>query len=69
MSNVFQRFYRGRAARATGDRAGIGLGLTICEGIVKAHGGRIWAEQNTPRGVVFFVSLPIQRPQPPYLAR
>ena len=61
---VFQRFYRGRAARTAGDRAGIGLGLTICEGIVKAHGGRIWAEPNTPRGVAFLFSLPIERPQP-----
>jgi two-component system sensor histidine kinase KdpD len=61
---VFQRFYRGRAARTTGKEGGIGLGLTICEGIVMAHGGRIWAELNKPRGVVFYVSLPIERPQP-----
>lgn len=61
---VFQRFYRGRAARATGKESGIGLGLTICEGIMKAHGGRIWAEANKPRGVAFYVSLPIERPQP-----
>jgi len=61
---VFQRFFRGRAARDAGSRGGIGLGLTICEGIVKAHGGRIWADANTPRGVVFYVSLPIEWPQP-----
>lgn len=63
-SRVFQRFYRGRNAEPTGDRSGIGLGLTICEGIVKAHGGRMWAEHNTPRGVAFMFSLPIDRPQP-----
>lgn len=63
-SRVFQRFYRGRAARPTGARCGIGLGLTICEGIIKAHGGRVWAEANTPRGVAFMISLPIERPQP-----
>ncbi len=63
-SKVFQRFYRGRAARATGKESGIGLGLTICEGIVKAHGGRMWAEQNKPRGVAFYFALPIDRPQP-----
>ncbi len=63
-SRVFQRFYRGRTAEPTGDRGGIGLGLTICEGIVKAHGGRMWAEHNTPRGVAFLFSLPIDRPQP-----
>ncbi len=63
-SRVFQRFYRGRAARPTGGQSGIGLGLTICEGIIKAHAGRIWTEENTPRGVAFLFSLPIDRPQP-----
>jgi two-component system sensor histidine kinase KdpD len=64
MSKVFQRFYRGRTAQTRDARGGIGLGLTICEGIVKAHGGRIWAEANNPRGVAFFFSLPVERPQP-----
>lgn len=67
-SKVFLRFYRGRAARPTGKRSGIGLGLTICEGIIRAHGGRVWAEPNSPRpphGVAFMFSLPIDSPQPP----
>ena len=34
------------------------------EGVIKAHGGRMWAEHNTPRGVAFMFSLPIDRPQP-----
>lgn len=63
-SKVFQRFYRGRTAQPTGERSGIGLGLTICEGIIKAHGGRIWSERNTPHGVAFLFSLPVDRPQP-----
>lgn len=63
-ARVFQRFYRGRAAKPTGAQSGIGLGLTICEGIIKAHGGRVWAEPNTPHGVAFLFSLPIDRPQP-----
>ncbi|MBC7834263.1 MAG: sensor histidine kinase KdpD [Phycisphaerales bacterium] len=67
-AKVFQRFYRGAAARGAHTRGGIGLGLTICEGIVKAHVGRIWAEANTPRGVAFYFSLPIERPQPTVLA-
>jgi two-component system sensor histidine kinase KdpD len=63
-ARVFERFYRGRTARPTGGRSGIGLGLTICEGIIKAHGGRVWAEHNSPTGVAFLFSLPIERPQP-----
>jgi two-component system sensor histidine kinase KdpD len=57
---VFDRFYRADPAwrGQPGDRRGVGLGLTICRGIVAAHGGRIWAEHRVPRGVVFRVSLP-----------
>jgi two-component system sensor histidine kinase KdpD len=72
-SKVFERFYRGRAGKAGDGRVhaatstGMGLGLTICQGIIRAHGGRIWAEPNTPRpphGVAFLFSLPIDHPQP-----
>lgn len=63
-SRVFERFYRGRAAQPAGPRSGIGLGLTISEGVVKAHGGRIWAEPVDPHGVAFYFSLPYERPQP-----
>ena len=70
-AKVFQRFYRGRASKpspAAGSispsSTGMGLGLTICEGIVRAHGGRIWAEPNMPRGVAFMFTLPVEQPQP-----
>jgi len=67
-SKVFERFYRGRISSsespAQAQRLGMGLGLTICEGIIKAHGGRIWAEPNIPRGVAFLFSLPLDQPQP-----
>ncbi|MFZ4573863.1 MAG: DUF4118 domain-containing protein [Phycisphaerales bacterium] len=66
-ARVFQRFFRGRAAKeAAGgaSRTGMGLGLTICDGVVRAHGGRIWAEPNAPRGVSFLFSLPVESPQP-----
>ena len=37
---------------------GTGLGLMICRTIIEAHGGRVAARANTPRGAVFEIVLP-----------
>jgi C4-dicarboxylate-specific signal transduction histidine kinase len=37
---------------------GLGLGLSICRSIIEAHGGRLWASPNRPRGAVFQFILP-----------
>jgi K+-sensing histidine kinase KdpD len=34
------------------------LGLSICRSIIDAHGGRLWAEANKPRGALFQFTLP-----------
>ncbi|MGD9802623.1 MAG: ATP-binding protein [Hyphomicrobiaceae bacterium] len=40
---------------------GLGLGLSICETIVQAHGGRIWASSTSPEGTEIRFSLPIAK--------
>jgi len=57
---IFDKFYRAGPAR----EGGVGLGLTICQGIVEAHGGRIWAENRPGGGAVFRFTLPLEGAQP-----
>jgi len=38
---------------------GMGIGLTICQAIIEAHGGRIWFEPNPDGGVAFHFQLPL----------
>ncbi|HKE62373.1 MAG TPA: ATP-binding protein, partial [Nitrospira sp.] len=61
---IFEKFYRAKPAR----EGGVGLGLTICRGIVEAHGGRIWAENRSGGGAVFRFAIPLPEDQPPMAA-
>jgi signal transduction histidine kinase len=58
LPRVFERSYRGEASRSR-ESGGAGLGLSIARGIVEAHGGQIWAENNDDRGARFTFLLPL----------
>lgn len=61
---IFEKFHRGPRAA---DRRGVGLGLSICRGIVELHGGKIWATNREAGGAAFRFTIPVGV-QPPSLA-
>jgi two-component system sensor histidine kinase KdpD len=57
LERVFDKFYR--AGRGDSQSESTGLGLSICRGIVEAHGGRVYARlREDGLGTVFTVELP-----------
>src|SRR5580704_7541887 len=55
LDRLFDAFY-------TTKPGGMGMGLSICRSIIEAHGGRVWATPNVPRGAVLQFTLPRQGP-------
>ena len=49
--HIFAPFY-------TTKSTGLGMGLSICRSIIDAHGGRLWASANPPRGAVVQFTVP-----------
>jgi signal transduction histidine kinase len=53
VDRLFEAFY-------TTKPDGLGMGLAICRSIIEAHGGRLRATANEPRGAVFQFTLPLE---------
>jgi C4-dicarboxylate-specific signal transduction histidine kinase len=51
LERLFDAFY-------TTKPGGLGMGLSICHSIIEAHGGRLWASANVPRGAIFQFTVP-----------
>ena len=60
LGKIFSRFVSEGAE--PGRKSGIGLGLSICQAIVEAHGGGIGARNNDEGGATFEFWLPLERP-------
>ncbi|MFO8101887.1 MAG: ATP-binding protein [Dehalococcoidia bacterium] len=58
LDKVFDRFYRLESGVAS-RKGGLGLGLSICKGIIEAHGGSVWVESEVGKGSKFTFSLPV----------
>ena len=52
LAHVFEPFF-------TSKPNGLGMGLAISRGIIEAHGGRLWAENNEAGGATFTFTLPV----------
>lgn len=60
LPHIFDRFWQ--ASHSAIRSRGAGLGLPIAEGIVRAHGGRMWAISKPGKGSTFHFTLPIVPP-------
>jgi C4-dicarboxylate-specific signal transduction histidine kinase len=54
LERIFDPFF-------TTKKRGLGLGLAVCQSIIAAHKGRLWATNNSDRGAAFHFTLPVSR--------
>lgn len=58
LSKVFQMFYT-TSKKESSSKKGVGLGLSICQSIIEAHGGQIFAKNREGGGAEFTFILPL----------
>jgi len=73
IDHIFERFYRVKQQlheneskvpvrfRSAPREQGSGLGLAVCQGFVKAHGGHIWVQNRDGGGATFQFTLPLAK--------
>jgi len=56
--HLFKKFYQVDTS-PTRKHGGSGLGLTICHGLVKSHGGKIWLDEEYTQGTCLKFTIPV----------
>ena len=57
IENLFKKFYQVDTTFSR-KHGGTGLGLAICKGIIEAHGGEIWIDEENEKGATFKFTIP-----------
>jgi two-component system OmpR family sensor kinase len=58
-ARIFERFYRADPSRNRAKEEGSGLGLSIVDAVMKAHGGKVEVISNLGEGATFTVFFPL----------
>lgn len=60
LANIFEKFYQVESPN-TRHYGGMGIGLTIAQGLIEAQGGKLWAEsEGVGKGAIFKILLPLR---------
>jgi two-component system OmpR family sensor kinase len=57
-AKIFERFYRADSSRKRSDGEGSGLGLSIVDAVMRAHGGTVSVESKPGEGATFTLFFP-----------